>query len=544
KPLESFAAGKATVLSAVATNKDLAGESEERALLCDADSAESLAAQLEKLISDQELRADMGRTSRLWVVRERTWKKLGDRMLDAHTTATQVYESQTPTSRPLSALRVGVIGDEFTRSTLEDSFNVELLGLNSCSEQLNTEPKFDMIFVESAWEGNEGDWHRAVGHYSDEESADLRGLLELAREKEIPTVFWNKEDPIHISRFAPNAALFDHVFTTDANMIPRYMKTEGCRNITVSALPFYAQPKLHNPLPVEREYRDSIAYAGSYYGDRYKERSKGLERLLEASAKYDMDIYDRQANSPESPYKFPMAYRGAVRGGLPYKEVVESYKSHTAHLNVNSVLNSPTMFSRRVVEIPACGGIVMSAYGRGISETLGSNIANSNDMDDYRAWLYDWTSNPNGHLEEIWRQMRTVYRSHTTDSALAILARTAGLSVRGLKPLNYTAFLPSADHVSSEQRSAWIVCILNQSVRPRQIVISDMGEDEKKLVEERGVRARTQPAADSESSFKVFFPEEFARTFAEDALLPFRFGEFSTVRMTSSSSYELWSIVV
>src|SRR5699024_9316883 len=42
KPLESFAAGKATVLSSVAPNKDLAGESEERALLCDADSAESL----------------------------------------------------------------------------------------------------------------------------------------------------------------------------------------------------------------------------------------------------------------------------------------------------------------------------------------------------------------------------------------------------------------------------------------------------------------------------------------------------------------------
>src|SRR5699024_821517 len=172
------------------------------------------------------------------------------------------------------------------------------------------------------------------------------------------------------------------------------------------------------------------------------------------------------------------------------------------------------------------------------------NIANSNDMDDYRAWLYDWTSNPNGHLGEIWRQMRTVYRSHTTDSALAILARTAGISVRGLKPLDYTACLSSTEHVTSEQRRSWIVGVLNQSVRPRQIVISDLSEDEKELVEERGVRARTQPDTNSENHYQIFFPEEFSRTFAEDVLLPFRFGQFSTICLAPSNSYEPGSSLV
>src|SRR5699024_12012111 len=97
-------------------------------------------------------------------------------------------------------------------------------------------------------------------------------------------------------------------------------------------------------------------------------------------------------------------------------------------LNVNSVLNSPTMFSRRVVEIPACGGIVLSSYGRGILETLGSNIASSSETPDYRAWLPDWMTNPTGRLTEIWRQMRNVYRSHDTEAALAIVVRTAGIS--------------------------------------------------------------------------------------------------------------------
>ena len=95
--------------------------------------------------------------------------------------------------------------------------------------------------------------------------------------------------------------------------------------------------------------------------------------------------------------------------------------------------------------------------------------------------------------------MRTIYRSHTTDSALAIVARTAGLSVRGLKPLNYVAYLPSTHHAAPDQRWAWIEGIVNQSVQPSQIVISDLSEDERQLIEERGVRARTQPVADSES---------------------------------------------
>lgn len=538
KPLEAFATSKASVLSDVSPNRDLAGESEERALLSSADNVESLAAELERLISNADLRADLGRTSRLWVVAERSWEKLGADILDSHSEAKEHYETQTPESRPLDSLRVGVIGDEFTRSTLEGAFSVELLNRESWREQLSSDPQFDMIFVESAWEGNEAEWHRGVGHYSDDESADLRGVLSLARERRIPTVFWNKEDPIHISRFIPNAALFDHVFTTDANMIPRYLSADGCLNQTVSALPFYAQPKLHNPLPSTREFKKSIAYAGSYYGDRYKERSQGLERLLEASAKYDMDIYDRQANNPDSPYKFPDAYRASVRGGLPYKEVVESYKSHIAHLNVNSVLNSPTMFSRRVVEIPACGGIVMSAFGRGIAETLGSNIAHSDSVMDHRAWLYDWTNNPMGRLNEIWRQMRTVYRAHTTESALSILARTAGIPVQGLKPSKYAAILEELGDLKEKERLAAIEHVIAQSVRPSAVVVPELSEREREVLEESGIEAYSDLELCSDCDLEVYFPAEFSRTYAEDVLLPLRFGAYDRILTRDSNSFK------
>src|SRR5699024_11013219 len=102
-----------------------------------------------------------------------------------------------------------------------------------------------------------------------EEHQDIRDLLAYCRENGITTAFWNKEDPIHFQRFEATAALVDHVFTTDGGIIGKYLDTPGTTARTVSSMPFYAQPAIHNPLPTQRPYQHTIAYAGTYYGDRY-----------------------------------------------------------------------------------------------------------------------------------------------------------------------------------------------------------------------------------------------------------------------------------
>ncbi|MEX3504915.1 glycosyltransferase [Corynebacterium sp. LK2510] len=546
KPLEAFAASKATVLSDVAPNLDQAGDYESRAITFRAGDAEDLAEVLERVIGDAELRADLGRTARLWTVKERSWATIGSIVREAYGSARENFDGelcQAGLSRRTQDLRVGVIADEFTRASLESSFNVEYLDRNRWHEQLVAERQLDLIIVESAWEGNNGQWHRGVGHYSEEESADLRGVLEVARELGIPTLFWNKEDPVHFERFAPNAALFEHVFTTDANMIPRYHQTPGQRNQTVSALPFYAQPEIHNPLPTERPFHQTVAYAGSYYGDRYKERSQGLEKLLSAAKQHTLEIYDRQASNPESPYKFPKEYQTYVQGALPYSEVINSYRTHLAHLNVNSVMNSPTMFSRRVVEIPACGGLVLSAYGRGVAETLGSNIAQSNLEEDYRAWLYDWSTNPRGRLNEIWRQMRTIYRSHTTHSALAVMTRTAGISVRGVELVRYVARL-SDSRLSSEERRAVIQAIPAQSVRPLAVMRDGLHAEEVHWLEDHGIcvidsLSEMPVDVDNWRVFEVIIGPRAGRTWAEDVLLPTRFGDFSEIAVRHFDDFEI-----
>lgn len=522
KPLEAFASMKAVLLSDVAPHVDLAGEGSARALTFRAGDVESLAQALAVLIGDADLRRDLGRAARLWTLDERTWMSVGRDMRSAHRRVITANSAEATAGRSLDSITVGLIADEFTTSTLAASMNVVPLDRSRWREQLET-AGLDLVLVESAWEGNGGQWHRGIGAYEPEEHQDIRDLLARARELGITSAFWNKEDPIHIKRFRPTAALCDHVFTTDAAMIPTYLSTPGAVTRTASAMPFYAQPAIHNPLPSERPYRHTVAYAGTYYGDRYKERSKELYRMLETSSAFGVTIYDRQATNPDSPYRFPPEFARFSEGALPYGEVIDSYKSHLAHLNGNSVMQSPSMFSRRVVEIAACGGIALSGPGRGVEETFGGMIPVSKDASLWRAMLHSWSTDPVARVREAWRQMRAVHRSHTVDTAMAILLRTTGVAVTAAPREDYAVVLTRSD-------ARLVDSVLSQSQRPLEVFVPGGPAAATAALTEAGIAVRdSREAGSSAAAWIGIVDEPLPRTWFEDLLIAPRFGSWDRI---------------
>lgn len=62
-------------------------------------------------------------------------------------------------------------------------------------------------------------------------------------------------------------------------------------------------------------------------------------------------------------FNYPAKKHLTVHAGIPYQETATVYKAHVASLNVNSVTDSETMCSRRLLEILACGGIVVTNRG-------------------------------------------------------------------------------------------------------------------------------------------------------------------------------------
>ncbi|MCO6809610.1 hypothetical protein, partial [Pseudomonas aeruginosa] len=120
---------------------------------------------LPRLIEDPELRVAQGQAGRLWVVDERQWRYLGHDIRQVHERADEHHRALASHGQSLEQLRIGVIADEFTTETIRRSATVVPLDPVDFPRQLSDE-HLDLVFVESAWSGNGGQWHRGVGHYS------------------------------------------------------------------------------------------------------------------------------------------------------------------------------------------------------------------------------------------------------------------------------------------------------------------------------------------------------------------------------------------
>ena len=212
-----------------------------------------------------------------------------------------------------------------------------------------------MLFCESAWHGNEGRWATMMSA-AGAPKQPVRDLVAWCREQGIPTVFWNKEDPPNFDRFIETAKLFDHVFTVDADCIPRYVEALG--HDRVALLPFGAQPRVHNPISVRGGRRHEVAFAGTYHAKKYPERAAQMDTVLGPAREFDLHIYSRISDDPD--FAFPPEYTDHIVGSLPYEQMLAAYKAYKVFLNVNSVTESPTMCARRVFELSACGTPVVS----------------------------------------------------------------------------------------------------------------------------------------------------------------------------------------
>ena len=96
---------------------------------------------------------------------------------------------------PRHDVTVGVIADEFTALALSYEWRAVPLTPTGWCEQLDQTP-IDLLFVESAWHGNDDTWRfQVIGPQGP--SGHLREMVTALRGQGVPTVFWNKEDPAH-----------------------------------------------------------------------------------------------------------------------------------------------------------------------------------------------------------------------------------------------------------------------------------------------------------------------------------------------------------
>ncbi|MEV7606245.1 glycosyltransferase [Paenarthrobacter sp. NPDC089322] len=267
-----------------------------------------------------------------------------------------------------SDLTVGVILDDFSAAAFAFEWNLVPLRREHWRSQLEA-TRIDFLFVESAWNGNKGSWKFQLMGTSGPKQEFL-ALMEYCRFHGIPTVFWNKEDPPHYDDFLPAAGEFDVVFTSDSDKIPAYVADLGHNR--VAALPFAAQPAIHNPMRSgQGRHARGVAFAGMYFAHKYPERRRQMDLLLTAARDAGsqsgpkLEIFSRQLGG-DSNYQFPVPFSENVVGSLDYGQMLTAYRAYKVFLNVNSVVESPSMCARRIFEITASGTPVVSTPSEAI----------------------------------------------------------------------------------------------------------------------------------------------------------------------------------
>jgi len=111
-------------------------------------------------------------------------------------------------------------------------------------------------------------------------------------------------------------------------------------------------------------------FTGSYYRRILNERRRFLDMMFDACEEADLrvNVFDRNHDrlSRYFEFRFPKKSLLCLHDKVPHQETAQIYKAHAVSLNVNSVTGSETMYSRRLLEILACGGIAVTNPSRAV----------------------------------------------------------------------------------------------------------------------------------------------------------------------------------
>lgn len=327
-------------------------------------------------------------------------------------------------------MKIALISDELTLSSLSKSciiYNINQYNYWFILKFF----KPDFLLVESCWKGKNNSWKYKVASYQDyprRSNRELRIIINFAKELGIPCVFWNKEDSVHFDRFIDSAKLFDHIFTVDENCIPRYRTVVG-EGTTVNTLMFPVQPKTHHFTGFQFKYHRAN-FVGSYSHHVHDRRRYWQDLMFGAASDtgLGLTVVDRNSDRKSSNYRFPSAPGLEVRPALPHDRTAQIYRDYLVSLNVNTIEDSATMYSRRLVEILACGGIAVTNPSPAVERYFKDFCHVVHDADEAADLFARLKHGPSADdLARAEAGARYVLNEHTWAHRLAEIVRVVGL---------------------------------------------------------------------------------------------------------------------
>ncbi|MGV3243624.1 glycosyltransferase [Staphylococcus sp. 11261D007BR] len=269
------------------------------------------------------------------------------------------YQQNIPTAKINKDLlldyHVGIIADTFLYDALEGACNLQYINENG------QDGLYDFVIIASTWRGIDGYW-QGITNTNGQKFEELKQFVHTLQKKNIPIVFFNKEDPVNFEIFKEHAKLIRNVITTEVSYVEKYKNELKLSN--VSCLQFPINPRIHNPIGIkENLHHLPIAFAGSWI-EKYDERNKDAEQIFDGviESSNDLTIFDRNLWLNQSKYQFPAKYLEYIAAPLEHKDTMMMHKTHPFAINLNTIKYSNSMCANRAFELQAMGNLLLSNY--------------------------------------------------------------------------------------------------------------------------------------------------------------------------------------
>lgn len=191
KPLEAMAMAKALVLSDVAPHHAFAGNNE-RALLFKKDNVTSLAAALERLITDPVLCNRLGAAAREWIEINRTWKRVTEdytgylQQVLTHGVKAAPNHSQ---QNYLAEITFAVVGSDFITASLANIVQVINITPANWHSELK-DKRVDVLFFEIPAMGGQPAQENEHHYSHASEVKPFVNLIAKCQEEGVPRLYW------------------------------------------------------------------------------------------------------------------------------------------------------------------------------------------------------------------------------------------------------------------------------------------------------------------------------------------------------------------
>ncbi|GGI41335.1 glycosyltransferase [Mammaliicoccus stepanovicii] len=258
--------------------------------------------------------------------------------------------------------KIGIICDEFLYKSLKSSCNLNYISIDDEIRDI------DVFMVVSTWKGLDGTW-QGITNVGSTIYNRLIEKISVCKSKNIPVIFFSKEDPINFRIFEEIAGEAEFIFTTDKGSIPNYQ--DKYPHIPVQLLQFPIDPHVHHPINIQPLSNRNVIFAGSWM-KKYQERCQDGKLLFNGvvnSPSY-FTIVDRNFYLDEDQYHFPALYVPYIVPKVDHDILMKLHKKYPFSLNLNTIKYSETMCANRNFELQAMGSFLFSNYNMFVNNTF------------------------------------------------------------------------------------------------------------------------------------------------------------------------------